>query len=114
MQGYNMDRTMSEPLEQRVKILELKIRFLESWKSSSFVQVTLPVIVSLALASTWANTSLLMLREDISSLNKRMDSFETRLDSFETRLGSIETRLGNLETKIDQRLGKIEEKLGIQ
>ena len=104
-----MDRVMNEPLEQRVKILELKVQFFESWKSSSFIQVTLPVIVSLALASTWANTALSMMRDDISSLKTDMNTVGQKLGKVEQRLDKVELKLD----KVDQRLGKIEEKLGV-
>jgi len=109
-----MDRIMNEPIEQRVKILELKIQFLESWKSSSFVQVTLPVIVSLALASTWANTSLTMLREDISSLKNGLNTLEAKV---EERFSQVDQRFSQVDqrfNKIDQKLAKIEEQLEIK
>ncbi len=108
-----MDKVMNEPLEQRVKILELKIQFLESWKSSSFVQVTLPVIVSLALASTWANTAVTMMRDDINSLKTDMKTFEAKVDQ---RFNKIDQKFNAIDQKfnaIDQRLSRIDKKLGI-
>jgi len=32
-----MDKTMADPIEQRIKALELKIEFLENWKNTPFI-----------------------------------------------------------------------------
>ena len=103
-----MDKAMNDPIEQRVKTLELKVEFLENWKNTPFIQVTLPVILSIFLASSWNNFGLTSLDKRIDSVEKRMDKFEVRMDRLETKMGKIE----NILLKIDQRLNKVETKLG--
>lgn len=90
-----MDRTMNEPIEQRVKTLELKVEFLENWKNTPFIQVTLPVILSIFLATSWNHFAF-------SSMDKRFDSIESSIKEL-----TVEVR------SLDQRLSKIERKLGI-
>ena len=82
-----MDKAMNEPIEQRVKTLELRVEFLENWKNTPFIQVTLPVILTIFLAASWNSFSF-------SSLDKRIDSIEQRM-------GSIEQRMDKLENKIE-------------
>ena len=104
-----MDRIMNDPIEHRVKALELKIEFLENWKNTPFIQVTLPVILSIFLATSWVNFGLTQMDKRIDAIEKRMDRLESRMDRLENRMSSVE----NLLVKIDQRLSKIEAKLGI-
>lgn len=84
-----MDKTMNDPIEQRIKALELKIEFLENWKNTPFIQVTLPVILSLFLATSWGNFAL-------ASLDKRIDLVEKRLDKLESRLDKLESKMDRL------------------
>ena len=90
-----MDKTMSDPIEQRVKTLELKVEFLENWKNTPFIQVTLPVILSIFLATSWNHFAF-------SSMEKRFDFNEANTKEIKTELKSI-----------NQRLDKMEEKLGV-
>ena len=50
-------------------------------------------------------------KDDISSLNTRLDGIDTRLDGIDTRLDGIDTRLDGIDTRldgIDNRLHEIE------
>ena len=97
-----MNKAMTDPIEQRIKTLELKVEFLENWKNTPFIQVTLPIILSIFLASSWNNFGL-------TSIDKRIDSLENRMGKIEVKVDSVEKTL----IKIDQRLSKIENKLAI-
>lgn len=92
-----MDKAMNDPIEQRVKTLELKVEFLENWKNTPFIQVTLPVVLSIFLATSWSNFGL-------TSLDKRIDSIDKRMDKFEIRMDKLETRMDKLDLKIDRVL----------
>ena len=75
-----MDKTMNDPIEQRVKELELRVEFIKSWKSSSFIQITLPILITIFLAAmTWLNIGL-------SSMYKRIDSIDTRINNLNSRI----------------------------
>ena len=99
-----MDKIMNDPVEQRIKTLELKIEFLENWKNTPFIQVTLPVILSIFLASSWGNFSITSLDKRVDSIEKKMDKLETRMDKLEGRIYQIEQRLDGIESKIDRIL----------
>ncbi len=71
---------MNDPIEQRVKELELRVEFIKSWKSSSFIQITLPILITIFLAAmTWLNIGL-------SSMYKRIDSIDTRINNLNSRI----------------------------
>lgn len=91
---------MSNPIEQRVKTLELKVEFLENWKNTPFIQVTLPVILSIFLATSWGNFAF-------ASLNDRVTSLESRMGSVEKRIISLEKRMDRLEVKMDKVLSEL-------
>lgn len=84
---------MTDPTEQRVKALELKIEFLENWKNTPFIQVTLPVILSIFLASSWGNFALSSMDKRIESLEKRVDRLEIKMDRVLSELISIKSEL---------------------
>ena len=84
---------MNDPIEQRVKALELKVEFLENWKNTPFIQVTLPVILSIFLATSWNSFGLTSIDKSISSLDKRIDKIEVRMDRVESRIGRLETKM---------------------
>ena len=96
-----MNTTMNDPIEQRLKTLELKVEFLENWKNTPFIQVTLPVILSIFLATSWNNFGF-------ASLDKRLDSIEKGIDKLETKTNKVETWLNKIEIKIDKLESKIE------
>ena len=96
-----MDTAMNDPIEQRVKTLELKVSFLENWKNTPFIQVTLPVILSIFLATSWNSFGLTSIDRSIGSLDKRIDKIESRMDK-------IENRMGKLESKMDRVLSELE------
>ena len=95
-----MDKTMSETLEPRMKAIELKIQFLESWKNSPYIQITIPLIISLFLATSWVNIA-------IAQMDKRIDSIDRRMDRLETRMDKLETRMDKLEDKMDKVLSEL-------
>lgn len=88
-----MDKTMTDSTEQRVKALELKIEFLENWKNTPFIQVTLPVILSIFLASSWGNFALSSMDKRIESLENRVDRLEIKMDRVLSELISIKSEL---------------------
>ena len=94
-----MDRTMNDPIEQRVKAIELKIQFLESWKHSPYIQITIPLIISLFLATSWVNVAL-------AQMDKRIDSIDKRIDRIEIRMDRLENRMDKLESKMDKLLSE--------
>ena len=95
---------MNDPIEQRVKTLELKVEFLENWKNTPFIQVTLPVILSIFLATSWNSFGLTSMDKSIGSLDKRIDKVEVKMDKIEVRMDKIEVRMNRLETKMDKVL----------
>ena len=95
-----MDKAMNDPIEQRIKTLELKVEFLENWKNTPFIQVTLPVILSIFLATSWNSFGLTSMDKTIGSVDKRMDKIEVRMDK-------IEVRMNRLETKMDRVLSEL-------
>lgn len=97
-----MDRTMNDPIEQRVKTLELKVEFLENWKNTPFIQVTLPVILSIFLATSWNHFAF-------SSVEKRFDSIDEKFGQIDEQFNQVDQRFNSIE----KRLSKIEEKLGV-
>ncbi len=104
-----MDKTMSEPLEKRVQAIELRIQFLESWKNTPYIQITIPLIISLFLATSWVNFAL-------AQIDKRMDSFDKRLDKLEARIDRMETKVDRMETKVDRielRMNRLESKMDL-
>ena len=102
-----MDKLMSDPIEQRIKTLELKVEFLENWKNTPFIQVTLPVILSIFLATSWGNFAIVSLDRRIDSVDKRIDSVDKRINSVDKRINSVDKRINS----VDKRLGKLEGKM---
>ena len=76
-----MDKTMNDPIEQRIKTLELKVEFLENWKNTPFIQVTLPVVLSIFLATSWNSFGLISMEKRIESLEKRVDKHDSEIKS---------------------------------
>ena len=95
-----MDKTVNDPIEQRVKTLELKVEFLENWKNAPFIQVTLPVILSIFLATSWNHFAF-------TSFEKRLDTIENRMSKLEGRMDNLEGRIDKLEIKIEKVLVEI-------
>ncbi|OGI08014.1 MAG: hypothetical protein A3F80_05015 [Candidatus Melainabacteria bacterium RIFCSPLOWO2_12_FULL_35_11] len=95
-----MDKTMADPIEQRIKALELKIEFLENWKNTPFIQVTLPVILSIFLASSWGNFALSSMEKRIESLEKRVDRFEVKVDRLENKMDRVLSELISIKSKL--------------
>lgn len=95
-----MDKVMSEPLENRVHAIELKIQFLESWKNTPYIQITIPIIISLFMATSWVNVAL-------AQMDKRIDSLEKRMDRIEIRMDKLESKMDKLESKIDLILAEV-------
>lgn len=111
-----MSTAMSNPIEERVKTLELKVGFLENRKNTPFIQVTMPVILSIFLATSWGNFALSSLDKRIESVEKKVDRLEVRMDKLAARMNKLETKVSNIENillRIDQRLSKIETRLSI-
>lgn len=104
-----MDITMNDQIEQRIKTLELKVEFIENWKNTPFIQVTLPVILSLFLATSWNHFDLSSMERRFDSVDKKFDSVDKRFDSIVSDIKEIKVELKSL----DQRLGRVESKLGI-
>ena len=78
-----MNKAMTDPIEQRVRELELRIEFIKSWKSSSFIQITLPILITIFLAAmSWLNIGL-------SSIDKRIDSVDRRINNLQSKLDGI-------------------------
>ena len=102
-----MTTAMHDPIEQRVKALELKVEFLENWKNTPFIQVTLPVILSIFLATSWGNFALASLDKRIESLDKRMDRVEVKMDKIENRINKLENKMDRLENKMDKVLSEL-------
>lgn len=105
---------MNDPIEQRVKTLELKVEFLENWKNTPFIQVTLPVILSIFLATSWNNFGFTSIDKRFDSVEKGMNKLSYRIGKVENRLGKVENRLGKVEDRLDKvenRLGKVEVKI---
>ena len=48
-------------------------------------------------------------KDDISSLNTRLDGIDTRLDGIDTRLDGINTRLHNIESNFIYIRGRLDE-----
>ena len=95
-----MDRTMTEPLEQRVKTIELKIQFLESWKNSPYIQITIPLIVSLFLATSWVNVALAQMDKRIDSIEKRIDRIEVRMDKLESKMDKVLVEIVSIKSEL--------------
>lgn len=81
-----MDKAMSDPIEQRIKTLELKVEFLENWKNTPFIQVTLPVILSIFLATSWGNFAMTSFDKRIDSLEKQMDRLISEWSDFRSEI----------------------------
>ena len=95
-----MDKTMNDPIEQRIKTLELKVEFLENWKNTPFIQVTLPVILSIFLATSWNSFGLTSMDKSIGSLDKRMDKMEVRMDKLEIKMNRLETKMDTVLSEL--------------
>ena len=95
-----MDKIMIDPIEQRVKALELKVEFLENWKNTPFIQVTLPVILSIFLATSWNSFGLTSMDKRIDSLDKRMDKVEVRMDRLETKMDRVLSELVSIKSEL--------------
>jgi peptidoglycan hydrolase CwlO-like protein len=91
---------VNDPIEQRVKTLELKVEFLENWKNTPLIQVTLPVILSMFLVASWANFAF-------ASLDKRVEAIEKRFDKLEARMDKLENGMDKLESKMDKVLSEL-------
>ena len=102
-----MDKAMNDPIEQRIKTLELKVEFLENWKNTPFIQVTLPVILSIFLATSWNSFGLTSMDKTIGSVDKRMDKIEVRMDKFDVRMNKFDVRMNSLEIKMDTVLSEL-------
>ena len=97
-----MDKTMNDPIEQRIKTLELKIEFLENWKNTPFIQVTLPVILSLFLATSWNSFGLTSLEKRFELLEKRVDRLETKVDRLETKMDRVLSELSIIKSELSK------------
>lgn len=95
-----MDRLMNDPIEQRVKTLELKVEFLENWKNTPFIQVTLPVILSMFLVASWANFAFASIDKRFEALETGIDKLETRMDKLESKTDKILAELSSLKTNL--------------
>ena len=95
-----MDKAMNDPIEQRIKTLELKVEFLENWKNTPFIQVTLPVILSIFLATSWNSFGLTSMDKTIGSVDKRMDKIEVRMNKFDVRMNSLETKMDTVLSEL--------------
>lgn len=95
-----MDKTMSETLEPRIKAIELKIQFLESWKNSPYIQITIPLIISLFLATSWVNIALAQMDKRIDSIEKRMDRIEARMDRLEDKMDKVLSELAYIKVEL--------------
>ena len=95
-----MDKTMSEALEPRIKAIELKIQFLENWKNSPYIQITIPLIVSLFLATSWVNIALAQMDKRIDSIEKRMDRLEARMDKLEDKMDKVLSELTYIKVEL--------------
>lgn len=95
-----MDKTMSETLEPRIKAIELKIQFLESWKNSPYIQITIPLIISLFLATSWVNIALAQMDKRIDSIEKRMDRIEARMDKLEDKMDKVLSELAYIKVEL--------------
>lgn len=95
-----MDKTMNDPIEQRIKTLELKIEFLENWKNTPFIQVTLPVILSLFLATSWNSFGLTSLEKRGELLEKRVDRLETKVDRLEIKIDRVLSELSLIKSEL--------------
>ena len=95
-----MDKTMIDPIEQRIKTLELKVEFLENWKNTPFIQVTLPVILSIFLATSWNSFGLTSMDKSIGSLDKRIDKIEIRMDKLDVRMNRLETKMDTVLSEL--------------
>ena len=74
--------------------------------NSQFVQVALPIIITLAIAA-WANKSGFDgMKSSIDGVNKRIDDVIQRLGLIEQRLARIETGLADH----GERIGRLEER----
>lgn len=103
-----MDKTMDNPIEERVKTLELKVEFLENWKNAPFIQVTLPVILSIFLAASWNSFGFISLDKRIDSLEKRMNKVEVKMDKLAVRMDKLEMRMDKLEMKVERLESKMD------
>ena len=90
---------MSESLEPRIKAIELKIQFLESWKNSPYIQITIPLIISLFLATSWVNIALAQMDKRMDRIEARMDKFETRMDKLEDKMDKVLAEISELKKK---------------
>ncbi len=88
-----MDKVMIEPLEKRIHAIELKIQFLESWKNTPYIQITIPLIISLFMATSWVGVALAQINKSIDLTNKRIDALEVRMDKLESKMEKLESKM---------------------
>lgn len=55
------------------------------------------------------NQIRLVVKEETTSLDKRVGSLETKVGSIEIKLGSLETKVGSLEKSMNRGFKRIEE-----
>jgi len=68
-----------------------------AWWQQPFIQIALPIIITLVVANLSQNKRIDDLRD---SINRRIDAVERRLDAIEQRLVHIETLLSDHDHRI--------------
>ena len=88
-----MERVIIEPLEKRIDAIELRIGFMESWKNTPYIQITIPLIISLFMATSWVTVAMAQMDKRIDLLEKRMDKLEVRMDRLESKMDKLESKM---------------------
>ena len=91
-----MERVIIEPLEKRIDAIELRIGFMESWKNTPYIQITIPLIISLFMATSWVTVAMAQMDKRIDSLERRMDRLESRMDRLESKIDLVLIELKNI------------------
>ncbi len=95
-----MNKAMIDPIEQRVKALELKVGFLENWKNTPFIQMTLPIMLSIFLATSWNSFGLTSMDKSIGSLGEKIGSVEKRVDRLENKMDRVLSELASIKLEL--------------
>jgi len=79
---------------------------------AEFYKMTAAVVVAVAIAMIWFETSINSLKTDLKTeINVRLDRTDARIDKIDTRLDRTDARFDKLDTRIDALSARIDGRL---